>query len=102
MHILKTKPINVETVTSSYQQPEVLRSPFFTGGDAYREASQIRSELSPHCRKILAETGIETTILRSPTANGSYNTDNDISLGLSYQLTDFSKANLKEELALAR
>jgi len=70
--------------------------------DAYREVVRIENTLSPQCRRILAETGIETTILRSPTISGSLNTDNDISVGASYDFVDLERANLKEELALAR
>lgn len=57
---------------------------------------------SPFCQRILAEAGIESTILRSPSLKGSVNSDKDLNIGASYDLVDLRRANLKEELAAVR
>ncbi len=57
---------------------------------------------SPFCQRILAEAGIESTILRSPSLKGSVNSDKDLSVGASFGLVDLKRANLKEELAAVR
>jgi hypothetical protein len=71
-------------------------------GKGRNQIERISNTVSAACRRILAEAGIETTMLRSPTLNGSINDDRDISIGASYDLLDLRRANLKEQLAAAR
>lgn len=71
-------------------------------GEGRTKLERITNTVSASCRRILAEAGIETTLLRSPTLNGSVNSDEDISLGASYDLLDLHRANLTEELAAVR
>ena len=71
-------------------------------GDGRTKLERITNTVSASCRRILAEAGIDTTLLRSPTLNGSINSDEDISLGASYDLLDLHRANLTEELAAVR
>ncbi|NRB31361.1 MAG: hypothetical protein HRU27_12285 [Rhizobiaceae bacterium] len=71
-------------------------------GEGRSKLERIANTVSASCRRILAEAGIETTMLRSPTLNGSVNSDEDLSLGASYDLLDLHRANLTEELAAVR
>jgi len=71
-------------------------------GQGNSKVERISNTVSASCRRILAEAGIESTMLRSPTVNASVNSDQDINLGASYDLLDLRRANLKEELALSR
>ena len=75
---------------------------FSSEGEGRTKLERISNTVSASCRRILAEAGIETTLLRSPTLNGSINSDEDISLGASYDLLDIHRANLTEELAAVR
>ena len=71
-------------------------------GHGDTQIERISNTISASCRRLLAEAGIESTLLRSPTINGSVNSDNDINFGASYDLLDLRRANLKEELAIVR
>ena len=71
-------------------------------GEGRTKLERITNTVSASCRRILAEAGIETTLLRSPTLNGSFNSDEDINLGASYDLLDLHRASLTEELAVVR
>jgi len=57
---------------------------------------------SARCRQIVASTGIETTILRSPTVTAQMNDEGNMSAGISFDAVDLTRAKLKEELAWAK
>ncbi len=71
-------------------------------GQGKSRIERISNTISPSCRRILAHAGIESTLLRSPTINGSVNSDQDINIGASYDLLDLRRANLKEQLAMVQ
>lgn len=67
-----------------------------------RSVEQIATTVSASCRRILAEAGIETTMLRSPNIDGVINSQQDLSIGASYDIFDLRRANIKEELGLVQ
>jgi len=88
----------VETITATV--PPVQNA--FTRTASYRKtAQQIRSKLSARCRRILAEAGIEATILRSPSLSGEVGDSGNVGASISYDFMDMRRANLQEELATA-
>ena len=64
--------------------------------------ADIAGELSAHCRALLAEAGVEATVLRTPSASADMRDDGNWSVGVGYDFLDLRRATLKEELALAR
>ncbi len=81
---------------------EAIKAAFRSNNEFYRSAGEIENTLSAQCRKILADTGIQTGILRSPTLSANVTSDKDFGIGASYDFVDLKRANLQEELALAR
>ncbi len=81
---------------------EALAAAFRSNSEFYRGTGEIKQELSSRCRRILSDTGIETASLRSPTVSANLTSDYDYGFGASYDFIDLKRANLKEELALAR
>ncbi len=81
---------------------DALRQAFRPNSEFRMSTAQIENVVSARCRRILADTGIETEILRSPTLSGNVTTDKDFGIGASFDFIDLKRANLKEELALAR
>lgn len=93
-----TPQLESETVTAVVP----LAQSAFANTPSYRKtAQQIRSKLSARCRRILAEAGIDATILRSPTVNGEVGDTGNIGASISYDFVDLRRANLQEELASA-
>lgn len=91
---LKTR----ETETITAKAPVVQNA--FTKSRSYSKTTeQIKSRLSARCRRILAEAGIDTTILRSPTVSGEVGDSGNLGASISYDFIDLRRANLKEELA---
>ncbi|MEP0943673.1 MAG: hypothetical protein ABJH63_14055 [Rhizobiaceae bacterium] len=86
-----------DDITTGSVEPKVSAQ-----GRGGNKVERISTTVSAACRRILAEAGIETTMLRSPTLNGSVNSDEDISVGASYDLLDLRRASLKDELAVVR
>lgn len=79
-------------VTSSYQAPEKQ-----VGFDPTAEPT-----LTAGCRYILALTGAETTILRSPSLSSDVDDEGSVGVTLGYDVLDLKRASLKEELAIAQ
>jgi len=57
---------------------------------------------SASCRHLLALTGIETKLLRSPTVSAEGDDDGDMAVSIGYDVVDLRRARLKEELAVAK
>lgn len=79
-----------------------LEDAFAKHNGSYRTTQQINHTLSARCRLVLANTGISTAILRSPTLSGNIDTDANYGIGLSFDFVDLKRADLQEELALAK
>ncbi|MEL7273482.1 MAG: hypothetical protein AAGK33_08590 [Pseudomonadota bacterium] len=79
-----------------------LEDAFAKHNGSYRTTQQINDTLSAKCRLVLANTGINTAILRSPTLSANVDTDENYGIGISYDFVDLKRADLQEELALAR
>ncbi|MEM9733524.1 MAG: hypothetical protein AAF903_08575 [Pseudomonadota bacterium] len=79
-----------------------LEDAFAKHNGSYRTTQQIHDTLSAKCRLVLANTGINTAILRSPTLSANVDTDENYGIGISYDFVDLKRADLQEELALAR
>ena len=58
--------------------------------------------LSARCRALLAEAGVEATLLRSPSVSADIRDDLNWSVGIGYDFLDLRRATLKEEFALAQ
>lgn len=81
---------------------QALEDAFRPNGDYFRTVKQIENTSSAKCRRILAETGITTTLLRSPSLSANIDDDANYGFGASFDFVDLQRANLEEELALAR
>ena len=79
-----------------------LKAAFRPNSEFYRSEREIRDETSPRCRRILADSGVQTTILRSPTLSSEITDTKDVDLSLGYDFMNLKRANLTEEIALAR
>ena len=100
-YAVDAKSVGAITRAHDIERPHLQES-FRWRTKYHRETQRIADTVSAHCRRLLAQAGVETTILRSPTINGSINTDQDFSFGASFDFVDLTRANLKEELALAK
>ncbi|MFD0916241.1 hypothetical protein ACFQ14_07475 [Pseudahrensia aquimaris] len=79
-----------------------LKAAFKPNGEYFRTASEIRAEPSARCRRVLAQAGITSTSLRSPSLSAKVSDEADFDVGMSYDILDLKRANLTEELAFAR
>ena len=93
-------PVNVDTNVTSSTKRKVVTARKTLVKRATLGYQQ--PELSAKCRQILANAGIETTILRSPTVSAEANDDGNLGGSISYDLVDLQKARLKDELALVQ
>lgn len=90
---VKTKDAEKPKVRTSSDVPEKREMTFDV-----RKAP----ELTARCRYILATTGAENTMLRSPTLSTEIDDEGDIGLNLGFDVLDLRRARLKKELAIAR
>lgn len=81
---------------------ERLKATNFYGQNSAKIEAPSAPGFSARCRQIVASTGIETTILRSPTVTAQVNDEGNMSAGMSFDAVDLRRANLKEDLAWAR
>lgn len=79
-----------------------LNDAFTNKEDYHRTVAEIENTVSARCRRILAETGIATTLLRSPTITANIDTSENYGIAASYDFVDLQRANLQEELAIAQ
>ena len=99
----KSQPVSVEQssnalVAGNAQSTSTATSAF----DPVKAKTRLDAKNSARCRYINANTGIQTTLLRSPTLSGNINNDGDAGISIAYDLMDLKRANLKEESADAQ
>ncbi|MEM9676530.1 MAG: hypothetical protein AAF890_00605 [Pseudomonadota bacterium] len=67
--------------------------------DQKATTGSVGQERSARCRQILAEAGLDATMLRSPTLSATLDQDGKGGLSLGYDVLDLRRARMKIELA---
>ena len=89
-------------VSTASRNADALASAFAPNGEYRKSIEQIKAEPSARCRRILARAGVAATVLRSPSLTSEISDDRSVNVGIGYDLIDWKRANLTEELAVAR
>lgn len=101
----------VKTADNSGKKPDVVKKGPLTRAATTRstysaplnfEPDSSLGRSSARCRELLALTGIETKLLRSPTLSTEGDDNGDVSVSVGYDVVDLRRARLKEELAVAK
>ena len=81
----------------------------FSNKNSYAGVTKVSDVLTPkkhkipaRCRELLADAGVETMSLRSPSVSSNYSDKGTIGVGVSYDFMDLERARLKEEIAIAQ
>ncbi|MEM7299937.1 MAG: hypothetical protein AAF468_02550 [Pseudomonadota bacterium] len=70
--------------------------------DPLKRSNDLNPNDSAWCRYIKAQTGVDTTLLRSPTVSAQINNDGDAGVSVGYDVLDLERARLKEKKADAQ
>jgi len=95
------KPANHPPVLKVKKQPVDMSKMADYGKllDLKAKTSSAGFERSARCRQILAEAGLDATMLRSPTVSATLDQDGKGGVSLGYDVLDIRRARMKVELA---